>query len=477
MTANLTPCRPGQRPVRAASARRVDARPAHWPACGPECAGASSPWSPPVSWSRVHATASAAGVAAAFSFRAAASRSRFSWPRAGRGRLRELPRHAGERVLESLGLDRGARLASRARAAPTRVLRDLSARPAPIQLRVLGARPCEHDRAARSAGPRRDRRGRTLRVAQQRLLGLGEHGPYGVVHGVPGWRTKRICSVLASIAAAKAMIRRMHAPMTPQRCFIVGVVVLAALQRRTRARRVRIAFGDAFAIGLTARVPAPRTECRALDGPTSDSTVTTLVAALRYGGVAFVLVTVVLVIVAVIPATSDFLEDSRADVSGPRLVFEIAVPILLLTVIPEEFAFRGVLAGSRSRIWSDRGAALATSMLFGLWHISPTLDTMSQNHQLDDATNSTGGTILLVCRHRPGDVRRRARVLLAPAPLAQPRRADHRPPVDQRRRTRGRLDRRALTRACRTTARTRGSAGRDLGDLPVDDGEVQPRSR
>ena len=83
--------------------------------------------------------------------------------------------------------------------------------------------------------------------------------------------------------------------------------------------------------------------------------------------------------------------------SGPRLVFEIAVPILLLTVIPEEFAFRGVLLAAGRGIWSDRGAALATSVLFGLWHISPTLNTMNQNHQLDDATTSTGGTILLVC--------------------------------------------------------------------------------
>ena len=83
--------------------------------------------------------------------------------------------------------------------------------------------------------------------------------------------------------------------------------------------------------------------------------------------------------------------------SGPRLLFEFAVPILLLTVIPEEFAGSAACFGNRSRHWSDRRAALATSVLFGLWHISPTLNTMNQNHQLDDATTSTGGTILLVC--------------------------------------------------------------------------------
>lgn len=45
-----------------------------------------------------------------------------------------------------------------------------------------------------------------------------------------------------------------------------------------------------------------------------------------YGIAASLITTAVLVIVAVIPATSDFFDDSRADVSGPRLLFEVAVP-------------------------------------------------------------------------------------------------------------------------------------------------------
>ncbi len=78
-----------------------------------------------------------------------------------------------------------------------------------------------------------------------------------------------------------------------------------------------------------------------------------------YGVVAFLITATVLLVVRVVPATTDFLDDSRADVSGPRLLFEIAIPMLLLTVIPEEFIFRGVLlawgrshgaiAGRRSR--------------------------------------------------------------------------------------------------------------------------------
>jgi membrane protease YdiL (CAAX protease family) len=116
----------------------------------------------------------------------------------------------------------------------------------------------------------------------------------------------------------------------------------------------------------------------------------------KYGILAFLVTTAVLALVAVIPASSDFLDDDRADVSGPRLLFEIAIPVLLLTVIPEEFAFRGVLLASGRQRWGDRGAVLATSALFGLWHVSPTLNTLSENRQLDDATETTGGTILLI---------------------------------------------------------------------------------
>ena len=69
-------------------------------------------------------------------------------------------------------------------------------------------------------------------------------------------------------------------------------------------------------------------------------------AGLLYGAGAFGVVLLVLVVAAVIPATNGFLHDSRAQIDGGRLLYEIGVPIVLLTAIPEEFAFRGVLLGS-----------------------------------------------------------------------------------------------------------------------------------
>jgi membrane protease YdiL (CAAX protease family) len=115
-----------------------------------------------------------------------------------------------------------------------------------------------------------------------------------------------------------------------------------------------------------------------------------------YGMAAFAVVAAVLVLVALVPATSDFLDDARADVSGGRLVFEILVPIALLTAVPEEFAFRGVLLASGTRWLGVRRSVLVTSVLFGLWHISPTLRTATQNAELDGATATAAGTAAVV---------------------------------------------------------------------------------
>jgi uncharacterized protein len=119
-------------------------------------------------------------------------------------------------------------------------------------------------------------------------------------------------------------------------------------------------------------------------------------AGLLSGAGALGIVLLVLVVAAVIPATNGFLHDSRAQISGGRLLYEIGVPIVLLTAIPEEFAFRGVLLGSALRLWGPWRASLITSALFGLWHIAPTLHTMSDNREFAGAAAHTGGQVLLV---------------------------------------------------------------------------------
>ena len=112
--------------------------------------------------------------------------------------------------------------------------------------------------------------------------------------------------------------------------------------------------------------------------------------ALRGGASGVVLL--VLIVAAVIPATRGYLHDSRAQISGGRLLYELGVSIVLLTAIPEELAFRGVLLGSARRLWGPWRASLITSALFGLWHIEPTLHTMRDNR----AVASTAGQVLVV---------------------------------------------------------------------------------
>ena len=119
-------------------------------------------------------------------------------------------------------------------------------------------------------------------------------------------------------------------------------------------------------------------------------------AGLRYGAGAAGIVLLVLIVAAALPATSGFLHYARARISGARLLYELGVSILLLTSIPEEFAFRGVLLGSALRLWGPWRASLITSALFGLWHIVPTLHTMADNPAVAGASASVAGRVLVV---------------------------------------------------------------------------------
>jgi membrane protease YdiL (CAAX protease family) len=119
-------------------------------------------------------------------------------------------------------------------------------------------------------------------------------------------------------------------------------------------------------------------------------------AGLRYGLAAALLVLVALLLAAVIPWTRPFLSDTRAEIGGGQLAYEVGVTVVLLTAVPEELAFRGVLLGSARRLWGGWRAALTSSALFGLWHIEPTVETMSGNSAVGGASASLVGQVLVV---------------------------------------------------------------------------------
>jgi len=181
--------------------------------------------------------------------------------------------------------------------------------------------------------------------------------------------------------------------MKAGRCFVLTVAVLVLF---TVARSSGLLGPAVLSVSLL-------TAALALIAWSADATLADLGlrradvrAGLLYGAAASGVVLLVLVVAAVIPATNGFLHDSRAQIGGGRLLYELGVPIVLLTAIPEEFAFRGVLLGSALRLWGPWRASLITSALFGLWHIAPTLHTMSDNREFAGAAAHTGGQVLLV---------------------------------------------------------------------------------
>lgn len=169
------------------------------------------------------------------------------------------------------------------------------------------------------------------------------------------------------------------APVSARRCFVETVCVLVAFN-------VARAFGllgpalvaDAVLFAAVALI-AWWERLTLIDlGMRREA----LPAGLAWGLAAFGLVFFGLLLAAALPATSGFLHDSRAAISGGRMFYHLFVLILLGTVVPEELAFRGVLLGTALQTFGRWGAVVLTSALFGLWHIATTLHTMSDNQSV-----------------------------------------------------------------------------------------------
>jgi uncharacterized protein len=96
------------------------------------------------------------------------------------------------------------------------------------------------------------------------------------------------------------------------------------------------------------------------------------------------------------PRTRRLLTDERITGTSPaEAAFETLVRIPLETALAEEVIFRGVLLAlglrSRSRGW----AVVTSSMLFGLWHVVPTLGPLGRANRRPDA-RATASTAAVV---------------------------------------------------------------------------------
>jgi uncharacterized protein len=102
---------------------------------------------------------------------------------------------------------------------------------------------------------------------------------------------------------------------------------------------------------------------------------------LRVGLAAAAPVVAVVAIGAALPATRRFLvEDRRATTGGAGYaLYHTLVRIPLGTAVAEEVLFRGALLGLLTQRHPRARAVAVSSVLFGCWHVLPTLDTMALN--------------------------------------------------------------------------------------------------
>jgi uncharacterized protein len=116
-----------------------------------------------------------------------------------------------------------------------------------------------------------------------------------------------------------------------------------------------------------------------------------------WGGVLIGAVAVVYAAGAALPLTRDAFRDSRYrfDLGHALLTAFVLIPVG--TVLFEEVAFRGVLWGMVRKGRGVLAATATSSVLFGIWHVLPSLGLAGDNQAIGDAVGKgTGGQVLSV---------------------------------------------------------------------------------
>ena len=100
---------------------------------------------------------------------------------------------------------------------------------------------------------------------------------------------------------------------------------------------------------------------------------------LRWGLGAIAVVAVVYLIGVLVPLARPAFQDSRYHLPAGQALFTALVVIPFGTVVLEEVAFRSVLWGMLARHCRTWQVLVTTSLLFGLWHVLPSLRLATAN--------------------------------------------------------------------------------------------------
>ncbi|MFM7598418.1 MAG: lysostaphin resistance A-like protein [Actinomycetota bacterium] len=110
---------------------------------------------------------------------------------------------------------------------------------------------------------------------------------------------------------------------------------------------------------------------------------TYLIPGVLWGVGCVVVVTAGYLIAASFRRGRDAMHDERvAELSGPRLMFQALVQVPFAVVLFEEIAFRAVLFSMLARRFGVVWAVVISAILFGLWHILPSIGSHEQSAAL-----------------------------------------------------------------------------------------------
>jgi membrane protease YdiL (CAAX protease family) len=169
--------------------------------------------------------------------------------------------------------------------------------------------------------------------------------------------------------------------ISPSVAVVVVIVTLAAVNVvDVRVAHASLAVGPACAAVLLAIARAAGLSWRELGlGPGTWRRGFTW-AAVEIGAVA-----VVLAAGAALPLTRNAFRDTRYRLGYGSALLTALVLIPVGTVLLEEIAFRGVLWGLLRRVRGTAAATIGSSLLFGLWHVLPSLGLATDNEAISGA--------------------------------------------------------------------------------------------